>query len=50
MLPHDCSILARSNRSLGECVRYVCWAYRRVIVEGEDWMVLAIDKCDYDIF
>ena len=29
-----------SNRSLGECVR----------VEGEEWMVLAVDKYDYGIF
>ena len=24
--------------------------YRRVTVEGEDWMVFAIDKYDYGIF
>ena len=44
------TLFTRSNRSLGECVRYVCYAYRRVTVEGEDWMVLAIDKYDYGIF
>ena len=42
--------ITRSNRSLGECVAYVCQAYRRVTVEGEDWMALAIDKYDYGIF
>ena len=31
----------RSNRSLEECVRYVCGVY--VAVEGEGWMVIAID-------
>ena len=40
----------KSHRSLGECVRYVCLVYRRVTVEGEDWMVLAIDKYDCGIF
>ena len=47
----SCSIgETRSNRSLGECIRYVCQAYRRVTVEGKDWMFLAIDKYDYGIF
>ena len=34
-------------------MRSICllgYAYRRVTVEGEDWMVLAIDKYDYGIF
>ena len=31
-------------------MRSMCLLGVKVAVEGEVWMVLAIDKCDYDIF
>ena len=46
---HILLIITRSNCSLGD-VRSICLLGVQVTVEGEDWMVLAIDKYDYGIF